>query len=92
MAHIILPEGTTLLSPSTTICLGDLRAGDSATVSWRVFCTENVVGKAVSVNACGTIFGQVPEAPSKGKTVHYPAYTYNDTIGGQETAFLFLGF
>lgn len=88
MAHIILPEGTTLSGPSTTISLGDLEAGNSATATWTVFCTENVVGKTVSVSACGTIFGQVPEAHSQGKTVHYPAYVYNDVIGGQETAFL----
>jgi hypothetical protein len=88
MAHIILPAGTILSNPSTTIYLRDLKAGNSATATWAVFCAENVVGKTVSVSACGTTFGGVPEAHSQGKTVHYPAYAYSDVIGGQETAFL----
>lgn len=87
-ARITLPDGTTLLNSPATVSLGTLKAGTNSTVTWRVLCNSNAAGKAISVSACGIISGRVPEAHWQGEAVYYPAYNYDDAIGGETTAFL----
>jgi hypothetical protein len=82
-AQIALPEGTNLLSGSGIVSLSTLKAGTEATVTWKVSCNKNVVGKVLSVSAYGIVSGTVPEAYWNGQNVCYPAYDYDDAIGGE---------
>jgi hypothetical protein len=85
-AQIVLPEGTTLLSGSGIVSLGTLKAGSGATVTWKVLCNMNAAGKVISVSAWGIVSGTVPAAHWNGQTVYYPAYKYDDAIGGETRA------
>jgi hypothetical protein len=80
--------GATLAGGSASVQLGPLSAGGTAVVSWEVLANGNLKGDAVSVTASGLISGSVPEAYWAGGVVYYPAYSYQDAIGGIGTLVL----
>jgi len=88
LAQISLPVGATLAGGSASVQLGPLSAGGTAVVSWTVLANGNLKGDAVSVTASGLISGSVPEAYWAGGVVYYPAYSYQDAIGGIGTLVL----
>jgi hypothetical protein len=81
-AKIHLPPNMTI-SGSPTIDIGNLTAGESATVSWVVRVTGDPSGSAISVSAGGQVSGTVPQVYWNGNHVSYPAYNYRDEIGGE---------
>jgi hypothetical protein len=81
-AALSLPPGMTLLEGATNTTLGNLAAGASTSVTWKVSVNQNPAGQRVSVTASGWISGSVPEAHWNGESVSYPAYSYSDQIGG----------
>ncbi len=83
MAEIMLPEGMTLVDPSSSIEIGELAAGGLATVGWKVRCDGDVAGKRITVAVTGAVDGAVPDAAWAGNTKYYPAYEYTDVIGGE---------
>jgi len=85
-AQITLPQGMILQSCSDTVSLGTIYAGTRATVTWKVLCNTNTAGKTISVSAGGIVSGWVPEAHWQGEAVYYPAYKYDDAIGGEKRA------
>jgi Peptidase_C39 like family len=86
--QITLPEGASLLGGSNVVSFGTLNAGNTVSVTWRVSCEENVIGRVVLVSAWGIVSGSVPEAYWNGENVYYQPYTYDDTIGGEAQATL----
>ena len=82
MATIDLPDGMTLVDASSAIEIGDMAAGATRTVSWKVRCLGDIEGQAATVTASGIIDGSVPDASWAGNTNYYPAYAYTDEIGG----------
>lgn len=83
VATISLPEGFALKSGSAEISLGDMVAGSSVSVSWKVTCGPAVAGESISVSAGGIVYGSVPDAQWAGNINYYPAYDYMDMIGGE---------
>ncbi len=81
-ADITLPEGMSLASGSTSIPLGNIKAGSTIKTSWKVNIDKPVSGKSVAVKAQGIISGHVPEAYWTGMGIVYPPYNYTDAIGG----------
>jgi hypothetical protein len=79
-ATIILPDAMSLDS-SRSSSLGDMNAGSTARATWKLKINGPVKGKMISVQAQGTVSGQVPEAHWTGMSVSYPAYSYTDAIG-----------
>ncbi|HDP96295.1 MAG TPA: hypothetical protein ENN25_01190 [Euryarchaeota archaeon] len=88
IASISLPEGFTLKSGSAEASLGDMSAGSSASVTWKVKCGSTVSGESISVSAGGIVYGSVPDAQWAGNKNYYPAYDYMDMIGGEATVLL----
>ncbi|NYT01999.1 MAG: hypothetical protein GKC10_04495 [Methanosarcinales archaeon] len=82
-ARIILPDGIRLISGSDVLALGEIKAGSTATATWKARIEGNCSGKSIRAEAKGIISGQVPEARWTGETVYYPAYNYTDAIGGE---------
>ena len=84
MAGIELPQGMTLIDEAIDfVQIGEMKAGDSTVVSWKVRCDEDVSGKRIDVTATAFVDGAVPEAAWAGNTQYYPAYEYTDLIGGE---------
>ena len=81
-ANITLPDGMRLLSGPANISLGDIKAGSTATASWKARIDGPVNGKSIKVEAKGLVFGQLQEARWTGESVYYPPYNYTDAIGG----------
>lgn len=82
-ANLTLPEGMSLLSGSTEVSLGEMKAGSTESASWRARIEGPVKGKSIEVEAKGIVSGHVPEARWTGESVSYPAYDYTDAIGGE---------
>ena len=82
-AEISLPDGFVLKSGSEQVSLGDMKAGSSASVTWKVICGSTVDGESISVSAGGIVYGSVPDAYWAGNKNYYPAYDYMDMIGGE---------
>jgi hypothetical protein len=81
-ANISLPEGMSLVSGSANVFLGDMKAGSTASASWKARIDGPVSGKSIRVEAKGIVSGHVPEAHWTGESVFYPPYDYTDAIGG----------
>jgi hypothetical protein len=81
-ANITLPHGMRLLSGSSNIALDDIKAGSTATCSWKARIDGPVSGKSINVEAKGLVSGHVSEARWTGESVNYPPYNYTDAIGG----------
>jgi hypothetical protein len=81
-ANISLPDGMSLVSGSKNVSLGEMKAGSTASASWKAKIDELVSGKSINVEAKGIISGHVPEARWTGQSVFYPPYDYTDAIGG----------
>lgn len=82
-AAITLPAGMSLVQGSATKNIGNLAAGASTNVTWKVQVNQSLAGKSVSVTASGWISGGVPVADSNGQGgLSYPPYGYTDEIGG----------
>lgn len=81
-AKISLPAGLTPLG-APTVALGNMAAGTTQSVSWRVQVDQvPAAGAALTVQAQGTVSGSVPEARWEGQSQSYPPYNYTDVIGG----------
>jgi hypothetical protein len=87
-ANISLPDGMSLVSGSKNVSLGEMKAGSTASASWKAKIDELVSGKSINVEAKGIISGHVPEARWTGQSVFYPPYGYTDAIGGNGSLFL----
>lgn len=85
---IILPPELNLEvgeNVTKTIGGGSFLPGDSSNINWIVI--GNVSGKFnLTVEARGRVFGNVTAHES------YPAYNYQDAIGGKDTETIYLGF
>lgn len=81
-AMIQLPPNMELTG-SPVIEIGNLKAGESSTVSWNVRVNADASGSVISVSAGGKVSGSVPEVHWNGNQVSYPAYGYTDEIGGE---------
>lgn len=79
---IELPTGMRLVDDSAEITLGNLPAGGVAAASWKVIVDSIPAGQSLIVTGSGNISGWVPEAHWAGDKVYYPAYAYDDLIGG----------
>lgn len=88
IAEISLPEGFTLKSGSAEVSLGDMMAGSSTSVTWKVICGSTVDDKSISITAGGIVYGSVPDAHWAGNKNYYPAYDYMDMIGGEAIVLL----
>ncbi len=75
-AELILPQGAHLEK-----YIGDLRAGESYTVTWNVQLNTDSAGSNITARAEGLVSGAVPDVIWPG--VFYPAYNYADRIGGE---------
>ena len=78
-----LPPSMRLITRNSDIAIGNLPAGGSATASWRVAIDAQPNGQALAVTGSGTVSGWMPEAHWAGDKVYYPAYVYDDRIGGR---------
>ena len=85
IARIDLPEGMHLMDESSVIEIGNMAAGETRTVSWRVGwdADTDLTDRTVMVTASGIVDGSVPDAAWAGNTCYYPAYDYTDEIGGE---------
>jgi len=68
-------------SQKPKIYIGNLQAGESATVTWNVQLYPDATSSPITVKADGLVSGDVPDVIWPG--VFYPAYTYTDRIGGE---------
>jgi hypothetical protein len=59
-----------------------MKAGSTASASWKARIDGPVSSKSIKVEAKGIISGHVPEAHWTGESVSYPPYDYIDAIGG----------
>ena len=75
---ISLGEGLELVGCESVVGVGDLAAGTSVEVSWTVFAAAKG-DSAIDVLATGLVSG------SLNVWKDYPAYDYEDLIGGSET-------
>ena len=75
---IALGDGLELVSSNPIVSVGDLEAGASVEVSWTVAATD-IGSSSVDVLATGLVSG------SLGVWKDYPAYDYEDLIGGSDT-------
>jgi parallel beta-helix repeat protein len=81
-ATIDLPEGLELAAGETARhSLGDVVAGSSANTSWSI-CASKSGSYSVTVTVAGAVHGSV------GWHRRYPAYNYEDAIGGCSTGLL----
>lgn len=78
---ILLPQGMHLQKGLSSINIGDIKAGGSATVTWKVKLDTDRTGSWITVRAGGLVSGAVPDVIWPG--VFYPAYYYTDQIGGE---------
>ena len=84
VAEIHLPEGVVLAAgESSSVDLGDMAAGKRKTVTWHLTYEGDLSGKEIKVTADGIIEGSVPDAAWAGNKNYYPAYAYEDIIGGE---------
>lgn len=81
-AMIHLPPNMEL-SGSPRINIGNIKAGQTATVSWDVRVNADASGSVISVSAGGKVSGSVPEVHWNGHKISYPEYGYTDEIGGK---------
>jgi hypothetical protein len=72
---IALGEGLELVGCESAAAVGDLEAGASVEASWTVLATE-MGDSSIDVFATGLVSGSLNEWKD------YPAYDYNDLIGG----------
>lgn len=73
-----------LFAGSLKVDLGTLNVGDSVLLTWKATTTSsfpaaNAGPSAITVTASGIITGSVPQIYG----TDYPAYVYQDLIGGQ---------
>jgi hypothetical protein len=81
-ATIIISSGMHLKGQQLPqITIGNLRAGESANVTWNVKLDDDGAAKWIKVKAEGLVSGEVPKIKKKG-FVLYPSYKYIDNIGG----------
>ena len=98
-AEIILPAGMQVLGGVPRIDIGYLQAGETVTVTWDVMLDVDGSGSSITVKATGLVSGAVPEVgknskkdikadkdnDTNGNKNFYPAYTYADEIGAEES-------
>lgn len=84
IAELSPPPGVVVLD-GTQRSLGSMAAGTSQTCTWQVRISS-LSGTPCLVTAAGLVGGSVPKAAWNGNHQVYPAYTYDDLIGG--TGFL----
>ncbi len=95
-AEIILPPGMYVLGGSPRVDIGELQAGETATVIWNVKLDADGSGTSITVKATGLVSGAVPEVGKNNKKADkdndkngnrnsYPPYTYTDEVGVEES-------
>lgn len=100
-AEITLPPGMYVLGGSSRIDIGCLQAGETVTVIWNVKLDADGSGSPITVKVTGLVSGAVPEVGKDSKKYKkadkakdnekngnknlYPAYTYTDEVGVEES-------
>jgi len=79
-AQIILGEGLRLIGSPEVVSVGSLDAGDTFEVSWRLAATGDADVCTLEVLATGLVSGSLNEWKD------YPAYDYEDLIGGSSVS------
>lgn len=93
VAEITLPSGMCVVGGSPRVEIGCLQAGETVTVRWNVKLDADGTGSSITVKATGFVSGAVPEVcknnkkdtDTRGNKNLYPAYTYTDEIGIEES-------
>ncbi|MCE8425555.1 MAG: C39 family peptidase [Candidatus Methanoperedens sp.] len=81
-AVIILSGMDLAEGAASQINIGDLKAGESNVVTWKVHIDHSDVSDpSIMVKAEGLVSGTVPDVIWPG--IFYPAYEYTDKIGGE---------
>lgn len=81
IASIKLPSGLHIEKGKSKKKIGDLKAGESVNVTWKVHLNSNGTGSWIKVSTGGIVSGSVPAFKSSGGLYH--AYNYKDNIGGK---------